>query len=46
MCPYKILLVDTKRVVKLQALLCNLEKWAFVRVVEVEREEEVESKND
>jgi hypothetical protein len=46
MCPYEILLVDMKRVVELQALLCNLEKWAFARVVEVEREEDVEGKND
>jgi hypothetical protein len=41
MCPYEILPVDTKNtktVVKLQVLLCNLEKWAFAKVVEVKRE--------
>jgi hypothetical protein len=38
MCPYKILPMNTKRVAKLQALMCGLEKWASIRVVEVERE--------
>ncbi len=41
MCPYEILLMDTKRVVKLQVLLCDLEKWASTKGVEVEREEKV-----
>ncbi|CAM6038751.1 unnamed protein product, partial [Sphagnum compactum] len=33
-CPYEISPLNMKRVVSLQAFLCDLEKWAFARLSE------------
>jgi hypothetical protein len=37
-CPYEISPLNMKRVVNLQAFLCDLEKWTFARLNEVESE--------